>query len=291
VLLIALPLTELPRRAASAARAVAESKIGISPVEIGILVLVLAAFVLLFTRTLRAGAGALPAVPAPTCGIVPAQVAASLLLVPAGLVGWFPSLVVWAGALHPGSSAYQVANAVLVLALALLAARLFCAPRAVVAAWSAAELGADPPVQEGAVRKALSAANSLSLFTLLAIAIVPSLAMAWAGLLGGKALVLLLVLVAVVLDVGTEVRARIRGEELVAVYPLHRVYAVEPVLAALAAAGIAAHVRGRYVRALWHFFAPFVPIEVMVPPGRAAEAEAICARIVQARAAPAGRLH
>jgi hypothetical protein len=52
------------------------------------------------------------------------------------------------------------------------------------------------------------------------------------------------------------------------------------VLDALAAVRITAFARTRYFRALFQFFAPYAPIEILVPPERAAEAEAICARIV-----------
>jgi hypothetical protein len=220
---------------------------------------------------------------------VPVRVAASLLLFPAALAGWFPWMAGWADVLHAGGRVYEGINALLILALALLAARLFCAPRAVAAAWSAAGLGAEGPAREGAVRLALSTANALSVFLLLAIAAVPFVLAAKLNLPVAlrPALLHLLVVTAVALDVGAEVRARARGEVLVSVYPLHRVYAVEPALAALGKAGIAGHFRARYFRALEHFFGPYLPIEVMVPADRAEEAEAICARIARAEPAAA----
>ncbi len=71
-----------------------------------------------------------------------------------------------------------------------------------------------------------------------------------------------------------------RPAGLVPACELHRVYAVEPALAALAAAGIPAFARTRHFRALSHFFGPYAPIEILVPLERAAEADALCANVV-----------
>jgi hypothetical protein len=67
---------------------------------------------------------------------------------------------------------------------------------------------------------------------------------------------------------------------MVAVRELHPVFAVEPVLRALGAAGIEPLARTRHFRALFHFFAPYAQIEILVPSERAAEAQAICDRVV-----------
>ena len=63
---------------------------------------------------------------------------------------------------------------------------------------------------------------------------------------------------------------------------LYRVYAAEPALQALAAAGIPAFPRALRYRSLFHFFAPWAPVELLVPAERALEAEAICARVAVA---------
>ena len=52
-----------------------------------------------------------------------------------------------------------------------------------------------------------------------------------------------------------------------------------PVLAALEATGIPAFPRARAYRTLFHFFAPWAPVELLVPDARAEEAERICARV------------
>jgi hypothetical protein len=63
---------------------------------------------------------------------------------------------------------------------------------------------------------------------------------------------------------------------------VHRVYEVEPALAALSAAGIPAWARGVHARSTLHFFAPYFPIELMVPPERSAEAHALLEKAHQA---------
>ncbi len=49
-----------------------------------------------------------------------------------------------------------------------------------------------------------------------------------------------------------------------AVWPIHRVYAAQPALAALAEAGIPGFAQGRHHRALLQFFGPYIPIRIMV---------------------------
>jgi preprotein translocase subunit SecY len=82
-------------------------------------------------------------------------------------------------------------------------------------------------------------------------------------------------LAAVALDVVREAQARSRLGELEAVWPEHRLYAVDTALATLAEAGIPAFARSANHRALWHFFAPFIPVQILVPPARAEEAGAL----------------
>ncbi|HEY1099831.1 MAG TPA: hypothetical protein VGF99_12930, partial [Myxococcota bacterium] len=69
---------------------------------------------------------------------------------------------------------------------------------------------------------------------------------------------------------------------LVAVWPLHRFALVAPTLHALDAAGITAHLRGGHLRALDHFFAPYVPIDLLVPAADAERASGVVAGIVAA---------
>jgi hypothetical protein len=79
-------------------------------------------------------------------------------------------------------------------------------------------------------------------------------------------------IVAVGLDVVVEAQALRRHGELVPVWPEHRLYAVDSALAVLERAGIPCFARSVHHRALWHFFAPYIPIQILVPPPRAEEA-------------------
>jgi len=82
----------------------------------------------------------------------------------------------------------------------------------------------------------------------------------------------LIVVSAVALDIVEEVRAIVRHGVHVAVWPEHRVYAVDQAIRVLERAGIPAFPRSVHHRTLWHFGAPYIPIEIMVPIARAAEA-------------------
>ncbi|MBI3179823.1 MAG: hypothetical protein HYZ27_09195, partial [Deltaproteobacteria bacterium] len=63
--------------------------------------------------------------------------------------------------------------------------------------------------------------------------------------------------------------------DLVPVWEIHQVYAMDPALTALAAAGIAAHARSAYHRTLLQFFGPLVPVLVLVPRAQADAAVAV----------------
>jgi hypothetical protein len=90
-------------------------------------------------------------------------------------------------------------------------------------------------------------------------------------------LIPLVAVTALVLDVITEAMAVRQHGELVSVWPEHRPYVVGSAVATLARSGIPAFPRSVHQRALWHFFAPFIPIQIMVPRAQAEEA----ARLLQ----------
>jgi hypothetical protein len=90
----------------------------------------------------------------------------------------------------------------------------------------------------------------------------------------------LLYALAAVADVLGEWRARCGAPDLVSVWPEHRLYAVDAGRAALSGAGIPVFARGVHYRTLGQFFTPYVPVELLVPASRAAEAEAILGRVL-----------
>jgi hypothetical protein len=80
-----------------------------------------------------------------------------------------------------------------------------------------------------------------------------------------------------VIDLGHEWQARRRDPSLTPVWELHRLYAVTPLRELLEARGIPVTLRGLQHRRLLYVFGPFVPVELLVPAARAAEAEALIA--------------
>ena len=93
-----------------------------------------------------------------------------------------------------------------------------------------------------------------------------------AGALGAAGLALA---TATVMDLVAEWRARWRRDDLVPVWPMHRIQRLDLVGDALARSGIDAHARGAYLRSLLHFFGPFVPVVLMVPEAQVHEARAV----------------
>jgi hypothetical protein len=87
--------------------------------------------------------------------------------------------------------------------------------------------------------------------------------------------ILLITITAVVLDLGTEWRARRRHGPLVAIWLLNQVALVQPVVDTLARAGIFVLPRTAFHRALLQALGPYLPIVLLVPEARAAEARGL----------------
>ncbi|MCB9655624.1 MAG: hypothetical protein H6729_15990 [Deltaproteobacteria bacterium] len=92
--------------------------------------------------------------------------------------------------------------------------------------------------------------------------------------LGGHILITV-VLTTIIIDLVKDYDAFKRRPDLVPVWPIHRLYAVGPALHALRMEGIDAHARGFSHRSLYAFFAPFVPVEIMVPADDAEKARSV----------------
>lgn len=186
----------------------------------------------------------------PTCGIIPILQAGSIL----GLYRAFQLAFGDGGTGAAGgltvltlretlASNMTQAWWILMIALALLWSWLFSG-RAIV----------------GQHRHAFVRATAGSVNYLLVIAVI-----GWTSAPMALPMVAVAVFTAVLLDLLSEMNARLRFRDLVAIWPLHRVQATTAVLAGLAAADIPAHARGSHHRALLHFFGPFVPITILVP--------------------------
>ncbi len=225
-----------------------------------------------------------PHVPVPTCGLAALEAPWIVFAFPARLAAWFPSVEPLAEALRRwrfDSWSAALLDVAIVSGLAIVLARLFFPRDGVLDAYRRVARDSPDDDADTAVRRALRAANRRSVGLVIGIALVPT-SMALLGFPVGvsfAALVDVAVVVAVALDLRGEAKARATAPDLVATRPLHRVYAVDPTMHALATAGIAAFPRALHYRTLFHFFAPWAPVEILVPAERADEASAICARM------------
>jgi hypothetical protein len=122
-----------------------------------------------------------------------------------------------------------------------------------------------------AARAAVKTAAGRSLLFLLALHAVPIVAMA--GLTevpASKVLATLLdvahwvVLIAIALDLAEEWRARAAFSNWSIVAVEHRVYAARALLWGLERRGMTAFARGLATRSCFHFFGPYIPIEIVV---------------------------
>jgi preprotein translocase subunit SecY len=247
--------------------------------------LVLAAAVLPFVFAARPRGGAGPRIPVPTCGLALVLGPAAIVYFPAKLAVWVPALAPLARRIEVvlvGEAAWAAVAIPLTAALALAFSRAFCPAGDVVLAYGRAAPESLDEAATAAVRRALRSAHGRSFALAMGVAAFP--AVAWGvGVpvaIPGEALFAAFIVAAVARDLGDEATARAGGAALVSAWPVHRVYAVEPVLAALARAGIPAHARSRHYRALFHVFAPFAPIEILVAQEQVGEVEAVCARVL-----------
>ena len=250
--------------------------------ELGLLVVLALLLVvpLLVAHRRRGLAGDGPRVPVPTCGLAVVAIPGAAIGALATLGAWFEPLGPLAAVLGASAGAGTAVRCGLTVGLALLLARLFSAPAAVLRSWERVSPERFDVAAAGDVRRALGAANVRSVVLVAGVSLLPTATNAIGGLvLRADAFLALAVIAMVGLDLADEARARAGGVRLASAWGLHRVHAADPALAALAAAGIPAHARALRYRALFHFFAPYTPVEILVPVERSAEAEAVCARI------------
>ncbi len=179
------------------------------------------------------------------------------------------------GAMRSGDGSVVIVTIVVVaMACVLLMARLFSS--STTAATLRARLAGHAPTTEEFARAAAAARQALLVTFVINGVLLASL------LVGGVALIEIVVLVAVVKDVVVEVQARRRAGALVSIWAFHRFVLVQPVLQALAGVGVEAHLRGAHYRALHHFFAPYVSVDVLVPADDAERARALVADLMAA---------
>jgi hypothetical protein len=124
------------------------------------------------------------------------------------------------------------------------------------------------PDMEALRREVLGAALRSTLFVL----VIASIAL-WMSL--PFDLVLAINVTAVAMDIWGEWNFRRLHGDAIPLARLHRVFTVDPAIAALRDAGIPAFARGIHQRTLLHFFGPYVPAEIFVPAADRARAAKI----------------
>jgi hypothetical protein len=214
----------------------------------------------LVTARARADAASPFGLPTPSSAILPLSLVAALSLLPRQLAA-FASVPAPIELLGTDIRAQLVVLALAVLALAWILSR----PSLIAPVWRRAF--AAPPDAARAFRRGL-AASLVFLGALYAISAHLERARIALDVLP------VLVLLCVGLDLASELRFRRAQGDVIPVRPEHRLYAVGPALARLDRAGIAAFPRGLRHRALLGFFGPYIPVELLVPAPRAAEARA-----------------
>jgi len=206
----------------------------------------------------------------PTAGIVPLQLAASLLALPMQLAYYLyiPYLHRVADVLQPGSLVYAAILIVAAAGTTPLLARAFHRRETLAAFGPAADsaLGAATAWSIAFVTIAAVASFACARYVHHAPPILPLIA---AGAVG--------------VDLAREWTQRKRDGDWTVAWPLHRVWQADVATDALAARGIPSFARGAVYRSLFHFFAPWAPVEILVPAERAAEAQETIARALAPR--------
>jgi hypothetical protein len=205
----------------------------------------------------------------PACGAAPIGAAAVVLAGPRALAPFLPGLEGLASHLPPGTLAHTGASAVLGVGAALLFAWLFNRPPRVMEIWR--RWPGEPIASDLAATK-LREATFKSVIFILVVIIGDALLAASVGGVDLPPVLGVVVGTAIVLDLAREWHARSGKPDLVPVWPVHRVYAVDAARALLARAGIEAFPRGVHHRALLHFFGPHVAVDLLVPARHADEA-------------------
>jgi hypothetical protein len=213
--------------------------------------------------------------PALSSGVHPINLSRSLLALPSQLAAMGVTLF----AIAPSTRMSRAVEVVLIAAACSLLAWLFNRPRLVVQAWQ--RTGADQATATDRVRSAFARSLAQSIVMCWGLA-----AVEWMCADAGLAISIMTVVIlsCVAMDIAGELRFRRRHGELVAVWPVHRLYTLQGLLSALEAAEIPAFPRCRHYRTLWNFLAPYAPVDIFVPAALAEKAHATLVPLTTAAA-------
>jgi hypothetical protein len=225
-----------------------------------------------FTRPPRTGSDKPSWRPLPGSTIQPISASGALLGLPA-IFG-----LSFARELQSSAVVYNILFAALIACLGSLLGWLFFRPDQLAAMWKLwrPETNEAPHRQWAAAQLPWVLSTSFAFCAGLALA--PSLIAYLINAPLYLGLTVTVMVTAIIADVFDEARARHQLGPLIAIRPLSRLTELEPALSALSAANIPAFPRSGRYRVLLGFFAPYAPLTLLVPIGKADEARKILDR-------------
>ncbi|TDP75272.1 SecY translocase [Bradymonas sediminis] len=180
------------------------------------------------------------------------------------------------GAGHPSpgwNADFFIVIGVLILG-GIFASMLFYRQRYVLGLWSAVAEVFDPSYEPAKLKahfkSAWIKAVQLSLAFVVVVFVADTVTHGIIGLLGA---IIVGWSVAIAIDLQREISFRLQHGALGVVDEVHRLYVLPPELALIERRGIPVLARATCMRSLFHFFGPYIPIELMVPIARVEEAQ------------------
>jgi hypothetical protein len=243
-------------------------------------VAILGATCWLAVRLGRAGRGRGGLVPSsapfPVSSAVAWTWAGTVLALPATLSAWMPGLWEVQRTLQSSQVAYDGLLLFVACDVALGLGFLFFRPRAVGAIWARWVPGVDETGVVAAARALLPASLAISVGVTVGLPFLVLLLSNAAGVvLGGMSVIVVLTISCALVDIVDEWSALRRLGRLISVWEVQRTAEVEPLISRLKSAGIEAHARSFLLRATQQFFTPWIPVSILVPAAREAEARAL----------------
>lgn len=281
-LLLALaPLAGLPETGRAFLEALQSESI--APLPVLVIAVALLGVAMLSMHLGREGRGkgeALPsAAPAPVSSTVGWSAAVAAMALPSLLAAWRPEARWVEAQLRTSVAVYFGLFIFVAVDAALVVGVLSFRPRAVGRIWARWVPGVDEIGVVAAARALLPRALAVSVGLTVGL---PFLMMVLnqVAALGVSSTVVLLVIVGACAfaDVQDEWRALRRLGPLSSVWEVQRTAEVEPILHRLRGVGIEGHASSFLVRATQQFFAPWIPVRVLVPVARAEEARALLSK-------------
>ena len=236
-------------------------------------------------RAGRDGRGALPAaVPFPVSSDGAWALASALMALPVTVGAWLPEASMLARRLQSSHWLYMGILLFLAFDVALAFGYLFFRPRVIGELWVKWVPGVDQTSVVASARALLPVALGISIGATVAMPLVLMQFGSWVGIPTAATLgLLVLSLTCAVVDVADEWSALRRLGPLISVWEVQRTAEIEPIFHLLRTAGIEAHARSFLLRATQQFFGPFIPVGILVPVAREAEARALLASRLPAK--------